>query len=125
MSENTQRKKARRDNDVQITTREFALMLGVPEHELGVAAATTNIFREITLPAPVSLLKGKTRQFWLSECLAFAEQLKGTSAEKNNLRPSDHSGGLFLWSDSVTTHRDAIGRWYTDLPIETGTSIRS
>ena len=31
MSENTQRKKARRDNDVQITTREFALMLGVPE----------------------------------------------------------------------------------------------
>ena len=81
MSENTQRKKARRDNDVQITTREFALMLGVAEHELGVAAATTNIFREITLPAPVSLLKGKTRQFWLSECLAFAEQLKGTSAE--------------------------------------------
>jgi hypothetical protein len=28
MSENTQRKKARRNNDVQITTREFALMLG-------------------------------------------------------------------------------------------------
>ena len=82
MSENTQRKKARRDNDVQISTREFALIIGVPEHELGVAAATTNIFREITLPAPVSLLKGKTRQFWLSECLAFAEQLKGTSAEK-------------------------------------------
>ncbi|HDK6063702.1 hypothetical protein [Klebsiella pneumoniae] len=82
MSENTQRKKSRRDNDVQITTHEFALMMGVPEHELGVAAATINIFREITLPAPVSLLKGKTRQFWLSDCLAFAEQLKGTSAQK-------------------------------------------
>ncbi|HBZ8040586.1 hypothetical protein K4X59_24800 [Klebsiella pneumoniae] len=82
MSENTQRKKSRRNNDMQITTREFALMLGVPEHELGVAASTTNIFRGMTLPAPVSLLKGKTRQFWLSDCLAFAEQLKGASAEK-------------------------------------------
>lgn len=79
MSENTQRKKSRRNNDMQITTREFALMLGVPEHELGVAASTTNIFRGMTLPAPVSLLKGKTRPFWLSDCLAFAEQLKGTS----------------------------------------------
>ncbi|EOX6850765.1 hypothetical protein ACPU9A_004281 [Klebsiella quasipneumoniae] len=82
MSENTQRKNPRRHNDVQIRTREFALMLGVPEHELGVAASTTNIFRGIPLPAPVSLLKGKTRQFWLSDCLAFAEQLKGAS-EKN------------------------------------------
>ena len=35
----------------------------------------------IPLPAPVSQLKGKTRQFWLSDCLDFAEQLKGTSAE--------------------------------------------
>jgi hypothetical protein len=76
MSENTQRKKARRNNDIQITTREFALMLGIPEHELGVAAATTNILRGMTLPAPVSLLKGKTRQFWLTDCLDFAEQLK-------------------------------------------------
>ena len=66
MSENTQRKNPRRNNDVQIRTREFALMLGVPEHELGVAASTTNIFRGIPLPAPVSQLKGKTRQFWLS-----------------------------------------------------------
>ncbi|EMD7609706.1 MAG: hypothetical protein E6Z14_23365 [Klebsiella pneumoniae] len=81
MSENTQRKNPRRNNDVQIRTREFALMLGVPEHELGVAASTTNIFRGIPLPAPVSQLKGKTRQFWLSDCLDFAEQLKGTSAE--------------------------------------------
>ncbi|HHD7476767.1 TPA: hypothetical protein ACOVJB_005704 [Klebsiella oxytoca] len=82
MSENTQRKNPRRNNDVQITTREFALMLGVPEHELGGAAATMNIFRGMVLPAPVSLLKGKTRQFWLSDCLAFSEQLKGTSAVK-------------------------------------------
>ncbi|WP_263305172.1 hypothetical protein [Klebsiella pneumoniae] len=81
MSENTQRKKARRNNDIQITTREFALMLGIPEHELGVAAATTNILRGMTLPAPVSLLKGKTRQFWLTDCLDFAEQLKGASSK--------------------------------------------
>lgn len=82
MSKNIQVNNPRRHNDIQIRTSEFALMLGVPEHELGVAASTTNIFRGITLPAPVSLLKGKTRQFWLSDCLAFAEQLKGTSVEK-------------------------------------------
>ncbi|WP_434126614.1 hypothetical protein [Klebsiella quasipneumoniae] len=82
MPVNERRNKARRNNDVQITTHEFALMLGVPENELGVAAATTNIFRGVTLPTPVSLLKGKKRQFWLSDCLAFAEQLKGTSAGK-------------------------------------------
>ncbi|RRF43159.1 hypothetical protein EAO03_30195 [Klebsiella pneumoniae] len=84
MSENTQRKKARRNNDIQITTREFALMLGIPEHELGVAAATTNILRGMTLPAPVSLLKGKTRQFWLTDCLDFAEQLKEHLQKINN-----------------------------------------
>lgn len=84
MSENTQRKKARRNNDIQITTREFALMLGIPEHELGVAAATTNILRGMTLPAPVSLLKGKTRQFWLTDCLDFAERLKEHLQKINN-----------------------------------------
>lgn len=81
MSENKQRKKAQRNKDIKITTREFALMLGIPEHELGVAAATTNILRGMTLPAPVSLLKGKTRQFWLTDCLDFAEQLKGASSK--------------------------------------------
>ncbi|MFV1388949.1 hypothetical protein, partial [Klebsiella pneumoniae] len=81
MSENTQRKNPCRHNDVQIRTREFALMLGVPEHELGVAASTTNIFRGIPLPAPVSQLNGKTRQFWLYDCLDIDEQIKGTYAE--------------------------------------------
>ncbi|WP_157079272.1 hypothetical protein [Serratia ficaria] len=73
-------KSPRRSNDMKISTREFALMLDVPEQELGAAAATTQVFRGMALPAPVSQLRGRTRHFWLSDCLAFAEQLKDAPA---------------------------------------------
>jgi len=60
---------------LRMSTREFAMLIAVPEKILGKAMATTMTYGELSLPEPLNRFSGKTRQFYWNDCLDFAKKL--------------------------------------------------
>ncbi|WP_241647616.1 MULTISPECIES: hypothetical protein [Rosenbergiella] len=57
----------------RMTTKEFAIVLGVPELELGQAYATSGNYQGLKLPESVFKNSRRTRSLAWNECIDFAE----------------------------------------------------
>jgi len=60
---------------LRMSTKEFALLLSVPENGLGQAITTTMIYKGEPLPEHINRHSGRTRQFYWNDCLDFAQRL--------------------------------------------------